>query len=54
MPISYLPANNPYGVECDRCGDEDAVAYCSYENRYGELCEEALCAECIEDGRNDD
>ena len=54
MSISYLPTELPYAVECDGCGEEDAVAYGCYENRYGELCETALCEECLKERRDDD
>jgi hypothetical protein len=49
-----IPADQPYAVECEDCGEEDAVVYGCYENRYGELCEEALCATCLKERDNDD
>jgi hypothetical protein len=51
--VVTLPTDRPSDIECEECGDEDAVAYGCYENRYGELCEEALCATCLKE-RNDD
>lgn len=54
MLIKYLPIEPRNAVECDWCGDEDAIVYESYENRYGELCEAALCEECLKERRDDD